>query len=335
MLSAAQFVYVTGTDSGFGEIVTKMLDKKGFGVFPGCYLEASMERLKKECSERVVPLQLDVTKDASVEAAAKRIVEELGKRPGSKLVGVVNNAGILVTPGPVEFTPLSSFESMMQVNYLGTVRVTKSVLSLIRKSQGRIVNVASIAGRVGLPSQPAYCPSKYAVEAFSDVLRKDMLPWGVSVHIIEPGVFNKTGLYNDYQTGLDRLWDKCPEAIKTEYGQAYKDWFRNLLGLALNDFGNHNSNLVPEAMVDALTSKNPKYRYRVGNDSKFMITPLTWMHESMQDTLLTLTDSRCPEVLPATAPRNGRAILAKRYQGPNYKLFIALLVALFIYRRTR
>merc|ERR1739848_178465 len=78
---------------------------------------------------------------------------------------------------------------MYEVNVIGIVRVTQSVLPLLRKSQGRIVNVASIAGRVGLPGQPAYCASKYAIEGLSDVLRFDMAPWGVSVHIIEPGVF--------------------------------------------------------------------------------------------------------------------------------------------------
>ena len=68
---------------------------------------------------------------------------------------------------------------MYRVNVLGTVATTQQFLPLIRKAQGRIVNVASIAGRVGLPTQPAYCASKHAVEGLSDVLRQDMLPWGV------------------------------------------------------------------------------------------------------------------------------------------------------------
>lgn len=112
------------------------------------------------------------------------------------------------------------------------------VLPLIRESKGRIVNVASIgkqclsftmvlnflccvAGRIGLPTQPAYCASKYAVEAYSDVLRGDMLNWGVTVHIIEPGVFNKTGLYSSFQTGLDKKWEELSPKLKEDYGEAY------------------------------------------------------------------------------------------------------------------
>jgi len=90
---------------------------------------------------------------------------------------------------------------MFNVNVLGAVLVTNSVLPLIRKSMGRVVVTASIAGRVGIATQAAYCASKYAVEAWADVLRKDMYPFGVTVHIVEPGVFPNTGLYARFQTG--------------------------------------------------------------------------------------------------------------------------------------
>mmetsp|Transcript_18792 Transcript_18792/g.59956 ORF Transcript_18792/g.59956 Transcript_18792/m.59956 type:complete len:334 (+) Transcript_18792:3-1004(+) len=329
------FVYVTGCDTGFGNIAAKMLDNKGLGVFAACYTDEAMEALKKEGSDRLVPVKLDVSQQASVDAAAERIRDELAARPGSKLMGLVNNAGILVTPGPVEFTPMESFRSMMDVNFFGTVMVTKSVLPLIRQSRGRIINVASVAGRIGLPTQPAYCPSKYAVEAFSDILRRDMLPWGVSVHIIEPGVFNKTGLYGNYQTGLDQLWDRLPESVRKEYGEEYKKFLRSVLGMALSRFGNSNSNLVPEAMVEALTSRQAKYRYRVGLDSKYLITFLSWLPEGLQDLILTHSDNSLPEVLPATAPQDGKKSLAKRYKGPNYKFIFALLAAWYIVRKLR
>merc|ERR1712137_1005963 len=133
--------------------------------------------------------------------------------------------------------------------------------------------------------------------------------------------------------GLDRLWDNLTPKLREEYGQEYKDWFRKLLGLALNDFGNTNSNLVPEAMVDALTCERPQYRYRVGLDSKYLITFLSWLPEWLQDMALTHTDSRCPEVTPATAPSNGRQLMAKRYYPGNLKYYIIFIVAFLIYRR--
>ena len=172
-----------------------------------------------------------------------------------------SSTGILVAPCPVEWQAVEDYERMFDVNVLGTVRVTKSVLPLIRASQGRIVNVASIAGRLALPTQAAYCVSKFAVEAYSDTLRRDMLDWGVTVHIIEPGVFSKTGLYDSFQTGLDQVWTNLSGDLQTAYGEEHYKFQRHLLGDVLGKLGNVNSDLVPEAMWHALTDDRPKYRY--------------------------------------------------------------------------
>jgi NAD(P)-dependent dehydrogenase (short-subunit alcohol dehydrogenase family) len=95
--------------------------------------------------------------------------------------------------------------------------VTRLFLPLLRKAKGRIVNVASIAGRVGLPTQAAYCASKFAVQGYSEVLRKEMLPWGVTVHVIEPGVFSNTGLYGTWKKGFDRNWENLTQEVKDAY----------------------------------------------------------------------------------------------------------------------
>lgn len=79
---------------------------------------------------------------------------------------------------------MQEFRDMFDVNVIGTAAVTQSVLPLIRASKGRIVCVSSIAGRVGLPTEAAYCASKYAVQGYADTLRRDMIAWGVSVHIV-------------------------------------------------------------------------------------------------------------------------------------------------------
>jgi len=262
-----------------------MLSSAGHGVFAGVFLESSVTELAeefKECRGKVVPVQVDVTNEASVEAAAEAIRGHLG---GAGLDGLVNNAGILVTPGPVEWTPSSAYTKMFSVNVLGMAMVTKSVLPLIRAAQGRIVNVASVAGRMGLPGQPAYCASKFAVEGYSDVLRLDIAQWGCTVHIIEPGVFPQTGLYSTWEDGYRKNWEALPAQVREEYGNNYFKHGLAGLGKALTATAkmNTDSSLVPKAMVDALTSSAPKYRYRVGFDSKWIITPLSKMHESWQD----------------------------------------------------
>lgn len=326
-----KWFYVTGCDTGFGRILATELPKTpGVGVFAGCYTEKSVEELT---AGNVVGLRLDVTNEESVAACAAAIKAKVGD---AGLQGVVNNAGILVNPGPVEWTPLSDYRRMFEVNVLGTVSVTKSVLPLIRKAQGRIVNVASIAGKIGLPSQPAYCVSKYGVEAFSDVLRRDMLPWGVTVHVIEPGVYKNTGLYSTYQVGLDKLWDNLPDALKADYGEPFKAFFREMLGTALNDLSNSDPSDVPKAMMDALLSDAPGYRYKVGLDSKYLIPPLAMASEKVQDTLLTLDNPKLRVVNPAAAPKNGKQLAMSRYRKSwTWKIVLALVVVFFIRRRMR
>ena len=199
----SNWYYVTGTDSGFGAELVKMLANKKLNVFAGHFLPDSAKTLK-EVSDLIVPVQLDVTSDESVAAAAQVIKEKL-ESCGGKLLGVVNNAGLLLQSGPTEWTPIANYQKMYDVNVLGTVRVTNSVLPFIRKSQGRIVNCASIAGRQGIPTQSAYCASKFAVEGYSESLRREMRSWGVSVHIVEPGVFAATGLYSTYYDGVQKV----------------------------------------------------------------------------------------------------------------------------------
>jgi len=93
------------------------------------------------------------------------------------------SAGILVQPCPTEWQSTQDFRDMLEVNVIGTAAVTQSVLPLIRQAKGRIVCTSSIAGRVGLPTESAYCASKFAVQGYADTLRRDMIPWGVSVHM--------------------------------------------------------------------------------------------------------------------------------------------------------
>ena len=290
----------------------RYLDDAGHRVFAGVFLPDSIATLRSEQSERVIPIRLDVTDPASVTECAKIIGDEV-----AHLDGVVNNAGLLVTPGPTEWTTLDSFRRMYDVNVLGLVAVTKSVLPLIRKGRGRIVNVASIAGRMGLPNQPAYCATKFAVEGFSDVLRKEMMPWGVTVHIIEPGVFNKTGLYDTYTRDFEKMWDALPASVQRDYGETYYRTSRGTQKDVLHKMGNTDSTLVPKAMVHALLDAKPKYRYRVGLDSWLLIRIVERLSEGIQDSIFKPRGPHAAGLEPAAAPKDGYASAAARYQGNN------------------
>ncbi|KAK7072899.1 (2R,3R)-2,3-butanediol dehydrogenase, partial [Halocaridina rubra] len=181
-------VLITGCDSGFGNAIALHLDNLGFRVFAGCLFADSngegAEKLRKEGSDLLHVLQLDITKQEQLNKAVVDIKGKLSENEG--LWGLVNNAGVC-TMGIVEWTPLEMFRKDCEVNYFGMVSSTKSFLPLIRLAKGRIVNVTSMAGRITVPMMGGYCGSKYAAEAVSDALRLEMKPWGVHVAVIEPG----------------------------------------------------------------------------------------------------------------------------------------------------
>lgn len=329
MAKSTDWIYVTGCDSGFGKALTLMLVEAGYGVFPGIYLEESAAQLHEEAGKkskyqaaRLQPVRLDVTDDDSVANAAKMIGDSLAES-GGKLVGLVNNAGILVTPGPVEWTSLDVYKKIYDVNLLGIVRVTTSVMPFLRQSQGRIVNVASIAGVFGLPGQPAYCASKYAVKGFSECLRKDVAQWGVTVHIIEPGIFGQTGLYGTWEKDLTANFERLPDAIKEDYGEEFMIAGRKALNHGLKaglTYGNNDASVVPKAMLHALTDARPQYCYRVGNDSKYVFPILCRLSEGMQDTLVGFNQAYPKRA--ASAPKNGAAIARARYASDYTPLFL-------------
>jgi NAD(P)-dependent dehydrogenase (short-subunit alcohol dehydrogenase family) len=327
-----KWIAISGCDSGFGAImVEKIKAMEGVGIFAGCFLQDTVRTLNSEQRDDVKAIILDVTNETSVLSFAATITEHLGS--SGQLAGLVNNAGILINPGPTEWTPLHTYKKMFDVNVLGTVSLTKACLPLIRASQGRIVNVASIAGRTGLPSEPAYCASKYAVEGYSDVLRRDMLAWGVTVHIIEPGIFPNTGLYDRFQTGLDDLWNDLSPELQAEYGESYYQNFRERIGKSLG-LGNSDSSLVPTAMLDALFNDTPKYRYRVGTDSKYFVTGLNMTHESTQDWVLGRGMDK-PEAMPAAAPDECTVLAKGRYAGDWSRTLLMLFMAFTGYRAFR
>lgn len=126
--------------------------------------------------------------------------------------------------GPFEWQTIEEMRRTVDVNLWGMVLVTKTFLPLLKRTKGRVINVASTSGRVASPGAMAYSISKYGVEAFSDCLRNEMKHFGVTVHIIEPGNFktNISSVEKNCQQ-LERLWAKLDMETKESYGKGYYD----------------------------------------------------------------------------------------------------------------
>lgn len=322
------FVYITGCDTGFGRLSVDLFLKEDISVFAGVFNPASVQLLQNECGPNVYPIQLNVTSEESVKQAASLIKITL-QHKNAKLLAVVNNAGILVQPCPTEWQRMKDFRDMFEVNVIGMATVTQSVLPLLRASQGRVVLCSSLLGRLAAGTEAAYCASKFAVQGYADALRKDMLPWGVSVHVVEPGVFPNTGLYAKFETGLDQVWQELDEDIKADYGEAHYRYCRKLIIQARHNFGTADSSLVGKAYVHAATSPQAMYRYRIGVDSKYFAAVLANCHEYTQDMVLTMETPGLRYIKPNKAPVNGKQIATARMDKGWNKFLLLSALSLF------
>ncbi|KAM9321196.1 retinol dehydrogenase 7-like [Gastrophryne carolinensis] len=280
-----KYVLITGCDSGFGNLAAKQLDKRGLRVLAACLTQKGAEDLKKETSQRLQTVLLDVTDSQSVSSVAKWAGDIVGNKG---LWGVVNNAGISVPTGPNEWLTKDDFYRILNVNLLGVVDVTIQMLPLIRKAKGRVVNVASIAGRFTICGG-GYCMSKYGVESFSDSLRREMAPFGVKVCIIEPGFFSTQVTDSKLlKESIKKAWTKLPEEIRRSYGQEYFEKHCAITDQIVTKSKTKLS-LVTDCMEHALTAEYPKTRYSAGWDAKLFFLPLSYLPTMISDFIASVT----------------------------------------------
>ncbi|XP_074082444.1 17-beta-hydroxysteroid dehydrogenase type 6-like isoform X2 [Macrotis lagotis] len=268
-----KYVFITGCDSGFGNHLAKQLDLRGMKVLAACLTEKGAEELRRGTSDRVETVIMDVTKTESITAATQWVKKRVGNKG---LWGLVNNAGVAFPTVCTESTTKENLIKTLNVNLIGLIEVTLSMLPMVKQARGRIVNVSSILGRLAF-LVGSYCCSKYGVEAFSDCLRLEMQHFGVKISIIEPGYF-KTSMTNTqkYQESFENEWNKSPLEIKKCYG---KEYFEKTLKCNIKALENSctNLNLVTDCMEHALTSSYPRYRYAAGWDAQFFFIPLSYM----------------------------------------------------------
>ncbi|KAM9802550.1 retinol dehydrogenase 7-like [Syngnathus typhle] len=278
-----KYVYITGCDTGFGHLLAKHLDKLGFRVIAGCYTEKGEDDLKKTSSDRLTALRLDVSDSASVRRATALIDKLVGQ---TGLWAVVNNAGISVPVAPADWLTVEDYKRMLDVNLLGVIDVTLSVLPLIKKARGRVVNVASVFGRI-TPFGGPYCVSKYGVEAFNDSLRLNLAPFGVKVLCIEPGFF-KTNVTDPeiIEKNGKRLWDRLPQDVKDDYGENYVERALETIVAKCQLLTDSNLMKVIGCMEHAVAAVHPRTRYSPGWDAKFIWLPLSYMPAFITDTLI-------------------------------------------------
>ena len=238
---------MTGASTGIGREAARLLAASGFRVFGTVRRDEDAAALR---ADGVEPVRLEVTDPAGIAAAEDQVLAALGEAP---LVGLVNNAGVPAA-GPLEFLPLDELRQVLEVNVIGVMAVTQAFLPALRRSSGRIVNMSSIAGRIAMPFAGPYAASKFALEALSDSLRRELLGSGVRVILIEPGSVRTP------------IWDKVSAPGKLErYDQTP---YATALPLVRQQaLAGVEKGLPPRAVADAvlraLTARRPPVRIPV------------------------------------------------------------------------
>jgi short-subunit dehydrogenase len=173
---------VTGASRGIGRVVAKQAADKGARVGLVARSGPDLEAVRKEAEGRGAAPTADVADRAQTEQALAQLAADLGP-----IDILVNNAGI-GSYGRVTDIPVDEFEHVMRVNYFSCVYATKAVLpSMLERRRGHIVNLASIAGRIGAPMEAAYSASKFAMVGFTEALAFEVGPLGIGVSMVNPG----------------------------------------------------------------------------------------------------------------------------------------------------
>ncbi|MBT8038645.1 MAG: SDR family NAD(P)-dependent oxidoreductase [Xanthomonadales bacterium] len=242
---ARRAVLVTGASSGIGLKITETLSSRGFHVYAGARKPADLERL--DAMDDVSAVRLDVTVQEEIDAAMAFV-----QKQGRGLYGVVNNAGVSAF-APLTSGPESEMDFVFDVNVYGPYRVNKAFLPLLDASDGRTVTIGSIAGFTG--TSGIYSMSKFAIEAYTDSLAREIRGNGVHVAVIEPGGFKS-------KIGANRAARALAAAEDGEIMLSEKEIARHRRALQ-RESDRKDPDEVARAVYASLTADKPKRRYMV------------------------------------------------------------------------
>lgn len=240
-------ILITGISSGIGKAAAIFLAQKGYHVFGTVRKKSDLESIAALKIENISPVIMDVTRTDDIYA----LKQEMKDIP---LAGLINNSGIAVS-GPLKYLTIEKIREQFDVNVFGLLNVTQAFipnLELQKKkygSAGRIINISSVSGLMVRPFTSPYAASKYAVEALSDGLRRELAHSGIKVSLIEPGPI-KTDIWG-------KALDEDTSAFINEYSKVLdfrKDFIQQTIDNALH------VDEVSKAIFKALTAKNPPIR---------------------------------------------------------------------------
>jgi len=256
-------IVITGTSTGIGRATALRLAAAGSHVFAGVRCEEDGRSLQLDAGERLTPVLLDVTEDATIDSVAKQIETQTGEQG---VQGLINNAGIGVG-GPLEFMSREDMRRQFEVNVFGPVAVTKAFLPLLRRGSGRVINVSSGGGRMAFPLLGAYASSKFALEALTDALRMELHGAGIDVIIVAPG-FTETPILDKDDDDVELIIRRLPEEGRRLYEEPLRTFRRTRRTFRKQAAS---ADKVAEVIERALLAARPQLRYTIGLDTRVLL----------------------------------------------------------------
>jgi short-subunit dehydrogenase len=249
----AKIVLVTGASSGIGKATAIHLAQNGYQVY-GAARRA--DKLQELTGYGIQPITLDVTSDDSIVNCVDTIIKEHGK------IDVLINSAGLGSYGALEDVPMVEVKNQMEINLFGVARLIQLVLPGMRSNKyGKIVNISSVGGKVGLPMGSWYHASKFAIEGLSDSLRNEVKQFGIDVIVVEPG-----------GTKSEMMGIGGNDLMRVSGNTAYA----KLAGALNKMYGTMEKNAAEPVVIAKLIKKsieasNPKTRYVGGAMAKPML----------------------------------------------------------------
>ena len=254
-----ELIVVTGASTGMGAATARELARRGFHVLAGVRRDVDADALR---GDGIEPHILDITVESDVAAIAERVTCD---PQGFALRALINNAGVAIN-APVEALPIAEWRRQFEVNLFGHVAMIQALMPSLLGSSGTVVNISSLGGKVALPTYPAYAGSKFALEALSDSLRREVSRLGVKVVVIEPGAV-KTAMAERGVATADRLKDGMTADQRDRYGELV-DAMSNLARSFDKD--GVSAEHAAKVIAKAATASRPRTRYTVGRDAALL-----------------------------------------------------------------
>lgn len=260
-----QIIVITGASSGFGKAAAELLAAKGNTVYGLCRREMQDSNIRYR--------QCDVRNREQIAAVVAEIVKEQGR-----VDVLINNAGMGIG-GALELATEEEIDMQMGTNFMGCVNMCQAVLPYMRKARrGKIINLSSIGGVMGLPYQGFYSASKFAIEGFTEALAAEVTGFGIRVCMVEPGDF-ATGFTGSRKNSQATMNDP-------DYGPIFK---RSLAIIEKEENGGLKPEVLARRIANLVEKKNPPLRNVVANLEQWLsvvikrVLPGNWMVGILRD----------------------------------------------------